>query len=140
MIGWQKQYQNSNSRSGEVLSPKGATAAITDFPVSVDLATNTVFVDTPNGEKSLTVLPEQAIQNLIAANVVNRIGGEALVNEATNNNLTSVSQLITLGEKNGIPIYEITGVSDQKLLGFIPVVIEKEVVVSAETGERSFYQ
>lgn len=116
------------------LVQKGTAGAVTDFPISVDLATNQVFVTTPTGQKTVTVLPEQAIQNLIAANIVNRIGGNAIVNEAVNNNLTSVSQLITLGEKNGIPVYEITGISDQKLLGFIPVKVEKDLTVSAVTG------
>lgn len=116
------------------LVQKGAAGAVTDFPISVDLATNTVFVTTPTGQKTITVLPEQAIQNLIAANIVNRLGGRTIANEAKNNNLTSVSQLITLGEKNDIPVYEINGVSDQKLLGFIPVEVKKDLTVSAETG------
>lgn len=116
------------------LVQKGVAGAITELPISVDLATNTVFVTTPTGQKTITVLPEQAIQNLIAANIVNRLGGRAIVNEAENNNLTSVSQLIALGEKNDIPVYEINGISDQKLLGFIPVQIEKDLTVSAATG------
>lgn len=40
-----------------------------------------------------------------------------------------------LGEKAGIPVYEIAGLSDQKLLGFIPVSVKKTVDVSVETGE-----
>src|SRR3989338_1201169 len=81
----------------QFLLQKGTTGAVTDFPVSVDLATNTVFINTPSGQRTITVLPEQAIQNLIA-------------------------------------VYEINGISNQKLLGFIPVLIQKEVTVSAETG------
>ncbi len=107
---------------------RGATGAVTDFPLSIDLATNTLIVNTPAGQKTVTVLPDQAVQNLIAANVVNRLGGQAIAN------VTSVSQVITLGEQNGVPIYEINGISDQRLLGFIPIAIEKTVTVSAETG------
>lgn len=113
---------------------KGEAGAVTNFPILVDLATNTVFINTPSGQREIIVLPEQAIQKLIAANVVNRLGARAVVDEATNNNLSSINQLITLGERNGLPVYEINGLSDQKLLGFIPVIIEKDVVVSAETG------
>ncbi len=114
---------------------RGSAGAITNFPLSIDLATNTLMVNTPAGQKTVTVLPDQAIQNLIAANVVNRLGGQAIIDEELNKNLTSVSQLITLGERNGVPIYEINGISDQKLLGFIPITIEKEIEVSAITGE-----
>lgn len=117
------------------LVQSGSAGAITHFPLSVDLASNTLFINTPAGQKAVTVLPEQAVTNLIAANVVNRLGGAAIVNEVRNNNLSSVDQIIALGEKNGLPVYEITGISDQKLLGFIPVKVEKEVTVSAQTGE-----
>jgi len=114
---------------------RGNMGAVTEFPLSIDLATNTLFVKTPAGEKAVTVLPEQAIQNMIASNVVNRLGGQAIVDAVSNNTLTSVEQIITLGEVNDILVYEINGISDQKLLGFIPIAIDKEIVVSAETGE-----
>ncbi|MBI4080493.1 MAG: hypothetical protein HY430_01860 [Candidatus Levybacteria bacterium] len=114
---------------------RGIAGAITNFPVSIDLATNTLTVNTPAGQRTLTVLPDQAIQNLLAANIVNRIGGQAVIDAARSGELTSVSQLATLGVQNGVPIYEINGISDQKLLGFIPVAIEKTVTVSAQTGE-----
>lgn len=114
---------------------KGVIGAVTDFPLSVDLATNTLTVNTPSGQKNVTVLPDQVVQNLIAANVVSRIGGQAVVDAVRTGSITSVSKVITLGEKNGIPVYEINGLSDQKLLGFIPVAIKKSVAVSAQTGD-----
>lgn len=114
---------------------RGIAGAVTDFPLSIDLATNTLSVTTPTGQKTLNVLPDQAIQNLLAANIVNRVGGQAEIDAARSGNLTSVSQLATLETQNGVPIYEINGISDQKLLGFIPVAIEKTVTVSAQTGE-----
>ncbi|MBI2613996.1 MAG: hypothetical protein HYW62_04470 [Candidatus Levybacteria bacterium] len=114
---------------------RGTTGAITDFPLSIDLVTNMLTVNTPAGQKTVTVLPDQAVQNLIATNVVNRIGGQAVADAVLNNNLSSVSQIITLSEQNGVPVYEINGISDQKLLGFIPVSIDKKVDVSAESGE-----
>lgn len=113
---------------------RGATGAVTNFPLSIDLATNTLTVNTPSGEKTVTVLPDQAVRNLIAANVVNRLGGQAIVDAVKTGNLASISQLILLGEQNGVPVYEINGISDQRLLGFIPIAIKKTVTVSAETG------
>ncbi len=117
------------------LVQSGNTGALTNFPISIDLATNTLIINTPSGQRSVAVLPDQAVQNLIAANIVNRLGGQAVVDETLTNNFTSVDQLVTLGEKNGIPIYEISGISDQRLLGFIPVSLEKEIEVTADTGE-----
>ncbi len=119
--------------ASKFLVQKGNTGAVTDFPVSVNLATNTLFVNTPNGQKEITVLPEQAIQNLIKAKVLSGLGTKPTV-VGGNTNVSSVNQLVTLSEKNGIPVYDINGVSDQKLFGIIPVKIDKNVVVSAETG------
>lgn len=112
---------------------RGVTGAVTNLPLSIDLATNTLTVNTPAGSKTVAVLPDQAVQNLIAANIVNSLGGQAIV-EVRNNNLSSVSQLITLAVNKGLPVYEINGISNQRLLGFIPVAIQKTVTVSAQTG------
>ncbi len=116
------------------LLARGNAGAVTSFPLSIDLATNTLIVITPAGEKTVAILPDQAIQNLLAANVVSQIGGQAVVDLAQTGELASLTDLITLGERNGIAIYEIAGISQQRLLGFIPVSIPKEVTVSAETG------
>lgn len=114
---------------------RGTIGAVTNFPLSIDLATNELFINTPAGQRSVTVLPEQAVQNILAANIVNKIGGLALVEEVRSGAVSDLSEVITLGERNGIAVYEITGISDQKLLGFIPVAIQKTVVISAQTGE-----
>lgn len=116
----------------EFIVQRGGTAAITDFPVSIDLATNSLIITTPAGQKIVTVLPDAAVQNLITANIVDRLGASVLPNTTTPLN---VDQLVSLGEQNGVPVYEINGVDEQKLLGIIPVTIQKDVVVSAETGE-----
>ncbi|OGD71473.1 hypothetical protein A3A84_01490 [Candidatus Collierbacteria bacterium RIFCSPLOWO2_01_FULL_50_23] len=117
------------------LLQRGNTGAITQFPLSIDLATNTLSVNTPAGTRNVAVLPDQAVQNLIAANIVNRLGGSAVVDQFQAGNLSSIAQLITLGQQNNIPVYEINGISDQKLLGFIPVAISRNVTISAETGQ-----
>lgn len=113
---------------------KGTTKAVTKFPISVDLATNMLTITTPAGQKNVTVLPDQAVQNLIAANVISRIGGQAVVDAVRNKTVTSVSDVITLGIQNNVPVYEINGISNQRLLGLIPVTVQKSVAVSAETG------
>lgn len=125
----------ATASAGKFVLQRGTTGAVTNFPLSIDLATNTLSINTPSGVKTVAVLPDQAVQNLIAANVISRIGGSAIVDEVIKNNLSTISEIITLGERNGVPVYEINGVSDQKLLGFIPVQIQKTAAVSAQTGE-----
>lgn len=107
----------AGEKEGEFVFRRGQVEAETKFPLSVNLATNELIVTTPAGERVVTVLPDQAVQNMLAANVIDQTG------------------IITLGERQGLPVYEILGVKQRKLLGFIPVTIEQTAVVSAETGE-----
>ncbi|MBI3251512.1 MAG: hypothetical protein HYZ62_01215, partial [Candidatus Andersenbacteria bacterium] len=64
--------------------------ALTDLPLSVDLNTNILTVTTPAGEKQVTVLPDQAVQNMLAANAIDRLGGQALVEEVRQGNIQTL--------------------------------------------------
>src|SRR3989344_5108437 len=119
---------------GKVLLEQAATQALTDLPLSIDLATNTLSVSTKAGEKTLTVLPDQAVQNMLAANVADRIGGLELASQVRLGQAAALDQIISLGEASGKPIYVIPGLNDNRLLGFIPVTTKATVTISAETG------
>lgn len=114
---------------------RGNFAAKTHFPLSVDLATNALTVTTPAGSKTVTILPDAAVNNMLAANVIDRLGAAAITEAAKTGTLTGVSGVVDLAVRNNLPVYEILGLSDQKFLGFIPVSIPLKVVVSADTGE-----
>ena len=129
------QIKIATDAANRIIIQRGTTGAVSQFPLSIDFATNTLIVNTPSGVKNVTVLPDQAVQNLIVTNVVNRLGGSAVVSAVRTGEVSTLSQVVTLGERNGVQIYEINGLSDQKLLGFIPVTIPKTVTMSAETGE-----
>lgn len=109
--------------------------ALTDLPISVDLNTNILTVTTPAGEKQVTVLPDQAVQNMLAANVIDRLGGEALVEQVRQGNVQTLGQVIELGVRNDVPVFVIQGIKEQRFLGFLPVTTDVTVTVSAETGE-----
>ena len=111
------------------------TQALTDLPLSVDLATNQLTVTTPAGERTVTVLPDQAVQNMLAANVIDRIGGQALVDLVQQGGVETLGQVIQLSAQNGTPVYEIQGVKEHRLFGFFPITTDVTVTVSAETGE-----
>lgn len=109
--------------------------ALTELPLSVDLNTNVLTVTTPAGEKQVTILPDQAVQNMLAANVIDRIGGAALVEEVRLGNIQTLGQVVALGLHNNVPVYEVQGIKEHRFLGFFPVTTEVTVSVSAETGE-----
>lgn len=116
------------------LITRGALGAKTDFPVTVDLLTNELIIITPAGEKIVTVLPDRAVFNMLAANVINQVRGLPFT-EQVGAGLTLEDIVNLIATEEGVLAYEIPGVSNQKFLGFLPVGIFKTAVVSVETGE-----
>ncbi|MBI4036336.1 hypothetical protein HY386_00460 [Candidatus Daviesbacteria bacterium] len=123
---------------GKLLVTRNNVGALSNFPLQIDLNTNQLIASTSAGPRVLTILPDRAVQNMLAANVISRLGPpfirNAIVSTASGQ-LTSVSDVVTLGLQNNVPVYEIPGIRDFKLLGFIPVSQPLTAIVSAETGE-----
>lgn len=112
----------ATSAGSGFLLRKGQFEAETHFPLSINPNTNTLTVTTPAGEKDVTVLPDQAVNNLIDQKQIDRVSS------------SSASTGIILGLFNNNPAFQISGSDSKKLLGFIPVNIDKTSVVSAQTG------
>lgn len=116
------------------LISRGTFGAQTDFPVSVDLLTNELKIVTPAGEKVVTVLPDRAVFNMLAANVISQVQGLPFTEQVgAGLALEGIVKLIIT--KQGDLAYEIPGVSNQKFLGFLPVGIAKTAIVSVDTGQ-----
>ena len=64
------------SRENASLVIRNKIAAQTHFPIMVNLDTNELIINTPKGQKIVTVLPDQAVQNMLAANVLDQLGGK----------------------------------------------------------------
>lgn len=120
--------------SGKLVLTKNKVAASTTFPLFVNPETKQLTVITPAGEKVVAVLPDQAVKNMLAANVISRLSQTGLASGAISGELSSVQDIINLGIRNDFPVYEISGVKEFKLFGFIPVSSSRTAVVSAETG------
>ena len=76
--------RSSNSAS---LVIRNKIFAQTHFPLMVNLETNELIVTTPKGTKTVTILPDKAVENMLAANVLDQLGGKGgilwLSNQAT---------------------------------------------------------
>lgn len=57
------------------LRAKGAST-LTNFPLSFNPETNEVSVTTPQGTVLIKTLPQQAIQNILASNIMDRVAGQ----------------------------------------------------------------
>lgn len=123
------------TEGGKLFVTRNSVGALANFPLQVDLNTNQLIASTSAGQKVLTTLPDQAVANMLAANIISKVNTQELVNQAKLGSLTSVSDIIALSERSGQVVYEINGLREQKLLGFIPITVSTKVFVSAETGQ-----
>ncbi len=105
--------------------------ATTDFPVSIDTATNKLIISTPEGDKTVTILPDQAVTNLLSTGIVNTID----TSTATTDETEQLEGTVKIIVKNNEAVYEVNGKKIHKVFGFIPVSTSKKVIVSAETGD-----
>ena len=115
-----------NTKNGEFVIDRNRVGAITNFPLSVDSLTNILTVTTPSGEKQVTILPDQAVQNMLFRNVIDRVFSQGADNSASRVKMSQKS--------DGSLVYEVEGERQKKLFGLMPLKFKKTAVVSVETG------
>lgn len=109
-----------STESGKPTITKNQVSASTDFPLSVDVTTRQLTVTTPAGQKNVTILPDQAVQNLLGAS------SSAI--------LSNLSDPIKLEVKDSEMVYKLKGEKKFRIFGFIPVSTPITAYVSAESG------
>lgn len=115
---------------GQTAIVNKGVGALSTFLLSVNPKTKELTVTTPAGSKVVTVLPQKAVDNMLASHVMDYVTGEKV-----NNSLASIPSLVKLEIRNGVLGYQIKGIKTHKLLGMIPIKTEVEVFVSAENGQ-----
>lgn len=123
-----------STSSGKPTVIKNQVAASTEFPLSVDVSTNQLILTTLEGEKVVTVLPDQAVQNLLATGVINSVTLNQTSDLMTTSTLGPVDSVVQLKVRNSEPVYEIDGEKIFYLFAVIPVSQSVKAIVSAETG------
>ena len=118
---------NTEDNSGLTVTNGGKTAQ-SALPLSVN-AQNQLVVTTTAGQKVVTVLPDQAVKNLLSSGVLSSIT-ESPVASAPGST-SSVGQLSAVGNT---PTYTISGTKQVRFLGLFPVTLNRQVQVSAENG------
>lgn len=124
----EKEIEVEETPDKELVIRKGDVEAETKVPVSVDPTTKELSITTPAGQKTVTILPDQAVANLIASKQITSV-----TQQATNAGANS-SQRIALTELNNEPVFQVDGVLNKKVLGIVPVSFAKTSFVSGTTG------
>lgn len=132
----------------------GKFTAKTNYPLSINSETNELTITTPAGSKVVTVLPDQAIANMIRRGVLDIVDtGDDTTPSPSASPSTSPepsstpsaspspkpavaeSEIEIVTTSQGEIAYKFSGGKLKKLLGLIPVRIDKNILVSADTGE-----
>lgn len=117
------------SVGGSVVVVKNRVATVSELPISIDVETKQLIVSTPNGERVVTILPDQAIRHLLATGVVNSVDDKAEGEQ------TSLDGVVNLETKNEQVVYKIKGIKKYQMFGLIPVATPVTAYVSVDTGE-----
>jgi len=108
-----------NGKNKFEFQQEGAKFSVeSNFPLSVNPTTRELIVTTPAGSKVVVILPQQAIDNMLAAGIVTSAFGVDLKTES-----------------DGSLSYNIDGTKNEKLLGVFDVAVPKNLIVSAQTGQ-----
>lgn len=110
--------------SGRLTFDDSRISASTNFPLSIDVGTKQLVVNTPAGQKTVTVLPDEAVDNLLMSGVISRL-----------NKSKKTKANLEFKMRNNEPVYEIDGLKTYRLFALIPVSRPVTIVVSSETGE-----
>lgn len=109
----------------------GNVEAHTNFALSVDRTTKKLSVTTASGTHEVAVLPDKAIENLIAQGIITNVLSTSTTTLADSTNANNV---VGITEIDNNPAFEVHGVLDEKVLGLFPVAFTKTVYVSTENG------
>ncbi len=109
-------------------------AALTNFPLSINVETKELVITTPAGQKHITVLPDEAVKNLLATGIINSI--ETPPSEITTQDQFDIfTGVVELETRDNEIVYKIKGKKTHNILGIIPVTTPVTAFVSTDTGQ-----
>jgi hypothetical protein len=110
---------NIGYREGKFSLQQRGIVALTDFPIKIDSQTANLTVGTGSGDKFLSVLPYQIVQNVLRSKLITRV---------TDNRLEIIEEDRELR-------YSFSGEKVFDIFGFFEYKIPVSMKVSASTGE-----
>lgn len=114
-----KTTEANNANAAQLEINANNVIAFSSMGLSVDPLSGVLTVETPSGPQKVSIMPDEALGIIIEL-------------KALNAGLTEPS--ILLVSEQGKLIYRITGERMEKFLGLLPIVIQKQILVSADTG------
>jgi hypothetical protein len=104
----------------QFLISQSSISAATAFPIQIDTKDRELSVQTPSGLRYLSILPYEAVENTVKANVLNRLEPDGRIQLLENDQ----------GELE----YKITGSRVLELFNIFKITVPVEASISASTG------
>lgn len=121
----------AKSNSNNFSIKKNNVEARTKLPISINPDTKELTVTTPAGVRTVTVLPDEAVQRAFLTGKINSAESKSQT-ASSSGQTTDQTTLTTL---NNEAVFKVNGFSNKKALGFVPVSFAKTVFVSATDGK-----
>lgn len=102
------------------ISQSGITA-LTSYPIHINTSTKTISVSTNSGDRIVSVMPDEAVETLVRANIINTISKDG--------------QMVLGENENGELTYSIPAERRVNLFNIHTVSVEVSTVVSATNGK-----
>jgi len=97
---------------------RGDVKVKTNLPVSIEKDAQQISIVTPTGQKIVTTLPDEAKNTVVSSGLANEVIGE-----------------IELKQKGDDVVFHMNTTDAKRMFGFLPVSVNREVEVSATTGQ-----
>jgi len=123
-----------SSDDGHLKLTHNAVRVRMNFPLSIDPVTRELIVNTPAGEKTVAILPDAALKNLLVKGFLTEVASGSGTNTDASGSAV-LAQDLELKLINGNLVYEVKGSKKEKFLGFMQVTLPRTVTVSALSGE-----
>jgi len=110
------------SQENKITLQSVGQAAEINFPILFNAQTGQLFVATPNGQKEIRILPDQAADIARTSGIQNQITKIQLLEEnepSTSDNL----------------LFKVEGKREGNLIGILPVSVTSEIEIGAQSGE-----
>lgn len=126
-------FKIATGSGDQLVVVKNKVAAVSNFPLELDLNSHSLMISTPSGNKLVAVLPDEAVKRLKSEQRIDEVDSES-VPVAGGVRSEASDGIVRLVDQNGKTGYEVVGVKRKKLLGLFDVSVEKMVTVSADDG------
>ena len=122
-----------SSDDGHLELRHNAVRARVNFPLFIDPVTHELIVTTPAGERTVAILPDVALRNLLIKGFLTEVAsGSGTPADASGSAVLAQSMELKL--TNGNLVYEVKGNKKEKFFGLVPVTLPRTVTVSALSG------